>query len=89
MPAPSSGSVYQRTDGRWCARVRTADGRRVSVELPEATDLESAKREAVEVKRVLRGAERGTPAPKPAGEAVRALDGGDVAGALRMVGARS
>ena len=36
------------------------------------SDLESAKREALETKRVLHEAERGTPAPKPAGETVEA-----------------
>ncbi|MFO0588817.1 MAG: site-specific integrase [Polyangiaceae bacterium] len=51
-------STYQRKDGVWCARVRTVDGRRVSVELHGVSDKEGADREASETVRVLRDQER-------------------------------
>lgn len=73
VPAAPKGSVYQRTDGVWCARVRTKDGRRVSVELPGVKNLEIAKIEAREMARVLHARERAAaapPAPRPPGETV-------------------
>lgn len=72
MPPAPKGSAYQRGDGVWCARVRTKDGRRVSVELPGVKDVESAKKEAGEMARVLHERERAAAAPPATSSAASA-----------------
>lgn len=64
MSEQRKGSVYQREDGAWMGRIRTADGRRPAVELPGATDRESAERERDETARVLREREAASCAPE-------------------------
>ena len=67
------GSVYQRKDGTWCARLRSASGKRGSVPLPGVDDEEQAKREAEHLARVLRERERAAALPSAVqGETVTA-----------------
>ena len=65
-----SGDVYQTADG-WRGRVRTAEGKRVSIDLPGATDRESARRVRAKAVELLRArAQHTTPAPAAAGPTV-------------------
>lgn len=71
----ANGNVYQRggEDGTWVGRIRTAAGKRVSVELPGATDRESAERVRLAAVGVLRSKSQHTTrqgAAAPAGPTV-------------------
>lgn len=73
MPARATGSVYRKGDGSWAARMRTHDGRRVSVDLPDCTDEAAARREAAALSRVARERRRAAvaaPSPPRAGASV-------------------